>query len=428
MHFSFPPGFMLGVSSAATQIEGGAIQSSWQDWYDKGHIKDGTSPATADDHWNRWQEDADLMASLGISAYRLGVEWARLIPQPGQPDAGAIDHYRKELIYLREKGIRPLITIHHFTNPVWFEAKGGFLNRDNLEDYLELVKVTVQSFGDLVSEYITINEPNVYATNGFCFGCWPPGKTSYRETFQVLSNLAYCHIKAYEMIHRLRKEMGYTDTMVGFANHLRVFQPENTKNLIHRALAKMAEWLFQGALTRAACLGEFYFPLTNFGRLPKGEYADFHGVNYYTRSTVKGLKDGVRTGSPRNDLGWEIYPKGIVTCSQKLVSLLNRPVWVTENGTCDQSDGFRARYIAEHLDALLGSGLPFERYYHWCFCDNFEWLEGQSARFGLVYVDYDTQKRTVKNSGTFYREMISAGGMTEGLFDQYVSGEEYRIL
>lgn len=158
-----------------------------------------------------------------------------------------------------------------------------------------------------------------------------------------------------------------------------------------------------------------------------GEYADFIGVNYYTRSTVSGLADGVQEDCRKNDLGWEIYPEGIVRCTEKLLKVLNRPVWVTENGTCDNSDAFRARYICEHLKALCDSGLPVERYYHWCFCDNFEWLEGQSARFGLVHVDYGTQERTVKDSGRFYAEASAAGGVTEALFEKYAAGEDYHF-
>ena len=272
---------------------------------------------------------------------------------------------------------------------------------------------------------VTINAHegyNVYATNGYFFGDWPPGHKKFAETFTVLENMAYCHIRCYRMLHETREAMGYSDTMVGFANHLRVFEPENPRNPAQAATAKAVEWLFQGAITEAMTTGTFRWPLRNHWKLPKGEYCDFHGVNYYTRSTVTGFADGVRKNSPRNDLGWEIYPEGIVRCAQKLEKLLRRPIWVTENGTCDNQDAFRARYLYEHLEAIVQSGLPFERYYHWCFCDNFEWVEGCSARFGLVHVDYDTQQRTVKDSGDFYRQVIAQGGVSEALWQQYCGG------
>jgi len=427
MEFAFPDGFVLGVSSAATQIEGGFTDHSWNDWYARGHIKDGSDPAVADDHWNRWREDVDLMASLGIRAARFGVEWSRLVPEPGRPDPAAAARYRQEIEYMRQKGIDPLLTIHHFTNPMWFENLGGFAERENLHYFLELTELAVENFGDLVSEYITINEPNIYAVNGYAFGDWPPGKKSFPETFRVLSNMAWCHIQAYNLIHEMRRDMGFGDTMVGFANHVRAFDPMDEKNPVHIAAAKAAEWGFQGAVTRAAMRGDFIAPLRSPYIVPMGEYSDFIGVNYYSRSAVFGLADGVRENCPKNDLGWEIYPEGLVRCAAKLRKVLDRPIWVTENGTCDMTDAYRARYICDHLKAAVDSGLPFQRYYHWCFCDNFEWLEGESARFGLVHVDYADQKRTVKDSGRFYAEAIARGGVTEEMYEKYVAPEEYCV-
>jgi len=427
MEFWLPEGLLLGVSTAAAQIEGGDTDSNWNDWYRQGRIKDGTDPASANDHWMKWREDTELLAEMGMQTYRFGVEWSRLIPEPGQPDEAAIARYRQELELLREKKIVPLLTIHHFGNPMWFERKGGFTKRENLPDFLELVQLVVARFGDLVSDYITINEPNVYATNGFLWGAWPPGEKTYLGTFKVLSHLCWCHIKAYELIHRLRREMGYSDTKVGFANHVRAFDPKNPKNPWHRLCCKVAKWAFQDVLTRAMSLGEFRFPLKNVGKLPRGEYSDFNGVNYYTRSTVTGLADGVRENSPRNDLDWELYPEGLIRCSKDLLQILDRPLWVTENGTCDNQDRFRSRYIYDHLKILSESGLPFERYYHWCFCDNFEWIEGNSAKFGLVSVDVQTKKRTVKKSGQFYTEIIAHGGVNMAMYDEFVREEVYEV-
>lgn len=428
MGFAFPQGFLLGVSSASAQIEGGEVGSSWNDWYHQGKIKDGSDPAVADDHWNRWREDCELMAKLHLPTARLGVEWARIMPERGRVDETAVARYREELQYMKTLGIRPLLTLHHFSNPMWFERAGAFSRRENLEDFLDFARLCARRFGDLVSDWITINEPNVYATNGYFYGSWPPGHRSFSETFAVLENLAWCHIQCYSVLHEIRKEMGFSDTMVGFANHLRVFEPENPNNPLHCAAARASEYLFQGAITEAMSTGVFRWPLHNRWKVPKGEYCDFHGVNYYTRSTVRGLADGVRANSPRNDLDWEIYPEGLPLCAGKLQKLFVRPIWVTENGTCDNQDAFRARYIYEHLEAMVNSGLPFERYYHWCFCDNFEWLEGQSARFGLVHVDYATQARTVKRSGAFYADMIENGGATDSACETYVKGEVYRIL
>lgn len=427
MEFRLPEGLLMGVSTAATQIEGGDTDSNWNDWYHQGRITDGTDPSAANDHWEKWREDTALLAHMGMQIYRFGVEWSRLLPQPGKPDEAAVARYRQELLLLREKGILPLLTIHHFTNPMWFERKGGFSKRENLEDYLDLVRLVVERFGDLVSDYITINEPNVYATNSWFFGQWPPGHKSLGETVAVMENMAWCHIKAYGLIHQMRGEMGFADTKVGFANHVRVFDPKNPGNPWHCVCAKAVWWLFQGALTRAMSLGEFKWPLRNHGRLPRGEYSDFTGVNYYSRSSVSGPADGVRDNCPKNDLNWEIYPEGLIRCSEELLKVLDRPIWVTENGTCDNTDRFRSRYLYDHLKALSRSGLPFERYYHWCFCDNFEWIEGNSAKFGLVSVEPETRERTVKKSGRFYSEIIARGGVTQGMYEEFVQEEVYDI-
>ena len=133
----------------------------------------------------------------------------------------------------------------------------------------------------------------------------------------------------------------------------------------------------------------------------------------------------MKKGSYRNDLGWEIYPEGIVRCANEVYSILKRPIYITENGTCDNNDTFRCRYIYDHLKVLCESDLPVERYYHWCFCDNFEWIEGESARFGLVHVDYETQKRTIEKSGRFFSGVIQADGVTEEIYEKYVKSQEY---
>ena len=427
MKFAIPKGMLMGVSTASMQIEGGELNTNWNDWYSRGFIKDGTNPATDNDHWVKWREDSALMGEMGLQLYRFSVEWARLMPEASRVDEAAVERYRQELLLLKEQGIRPLLTIHHFSNPMWFEEKGAFEKRENLHYYLELVELVADRFGDLCSDYITINEPNVYATNSYFFGSWPPGKKSVGSTLAVMENLAYCHIKAYMLIHEKRKAMGYDDSMVGCANHVRIFAPKNPRNLWHCTGAKLTAFLFQNALTKAMTLGEFPAPLRNFGKFPKGEYTDFIGVNYYSRSTVTGIGDGVRENCPKNDLGWEIYPQGLVDCAKQLYDVLPRPIWVTENGTCDNDDRFRCRYLYEHLQALSNSGLPFERYYHWCFCDNFEWAEGNSSKFGLVSVDAESRERRVKNSGRFYSEIIKNGGVTEEMFEKFVAPQEYDI-
>jgi len=416
---------LLGVSSAATQIEGGGFTHTWSDWFEKGRIKDGSNPARANDHLNRWKEDIDLMAEMGISIYRMSIEWARIEPRKDCYDEDAVKWYRRLLEYMKSKGIAPLVTLHHFTNPMWFEESGGFAEPANIPVFLSFVEYTVRKLGDLIDEYVTINEPNVFAVMGYNSGVFPPGKKSVLTAMRVQSVMASCHIQAYAMIHKVRSEMGFSDTKVGFAHHARVFAPKNKRNLWHKLCACLTSFMFQDALTQACLLGRFVFPLKKYGKIKRGSYADFLGLNYYTRSTVTSLADGVREGCARNDLGWEIFPEGILLGAYDLYKLLKKPVYITENGTCDNNDNFRCRYIYDHLKVLINSELPVERYYHWSFSDNFEWCEGESARFGLVHVDYETQKRTIKKSGRFFSEMIKNKCVTDEMYDKYVASEKY---
>ena len=425
--FSLKPNMLLGVASAPTQIDGGDLNHTWNDWYRQGKIKDGSNPAIATDHWNRWKEDILLMRRMGIQTYRFGIEWGRVEPEEGRFDEEAIAHIKEELMLMIGMGIKPLVTLHHFTNPMWFEEKGGWEKYDNIRSFLIYVEHIVKAIGHLAAEYITINEPNVYATNGYMFGTWPPGKKSLPLTMTVMSNLASAHIRAYRLIHDVRQSLGFKDTKVSFANHLRVFEPKNRLNPSQRIQAAEAERLFQGLLTEAMVTGKFHRPLRCGGRERIGTYCDFHAVNYYSRSTVSGLTDGVREGCCKNDLGWEIYPEGIVQVCRKLMKLRPMPIYITENGTCDVSDSFRSRYIYEHLKALCESKLPVKRYYHWCFNDNFEWIEGNYARFGIVRTDYETMERTVKRSGEFYSKIIKHHGVTEKMYDKYVAGVEYHF-
>ena len=423
--FSLKPGMLLGVGSSATQTDGGALDHSWNDWYEKGKIKDGSDPAVATGHWERWREDVLLMHRMGIQTYRFGIEWARVEPEEGRFDEAAIACIKEELMYLLGLGIKPLITLHHFTNPMWFERKGGWEKYENIRSFLIYVEKIINSLGHLAEEYITINEPNVYAYNGYVTGDWPPGQKNMGVAMTVLSNLAVAHIKAYRLIHDMRRQLGFRDSKVSFAIHMRVFEPKSSTALGRKA-AEKAEELFQTLLIQAMSTGEFKTPLKNNGRVRRGSYCDFHALNYYTRSIIS-LRPSYKEGAYKNDLGWEIYPEGILSCCQKLYKIVPLPIYITENGTCDLADSFRSRFIYDHLKVLCQSKLPVKRYYHWCFNDNFEWLEGNYARFGLVYTNFETLERSVKQSGEFYSSVIAQHGVSEELYQQYVAEQSYHF-
>ena len=218
MEYTLKPGMLLGAATAATQIEGGDQNNNWYDWYRRGYIKDNSDPSVATMHYDRWQEDLDLMADMGIQCYRFGLEWSRIEPREGIFSQEALDHYREEITAMKARGIRPLLTLHHFSNPLWLEEKGAFLDSDNITYYLRYVHKVVEALGDLVEEYITINEPNVYAFNSYFAGAWPPGKQSFLAMSRVMTNLTAAHIEAYGLIRKTRLQMGYTGTKVSFAN------------------------------------------------------------------------------------------------------------------------------------------------------------------------------------------------------------------
>lgn len=300
----FPKDFALGAASAATQIDGDCKESNWYEWYKNGKIKDNSDPNIATDHRGHLEEDTRLMAEMGIRHYRFGLEWARLEPQEGQFPQEEIEKVREEITLLHQNGIHVLLTLHHFSNPLWFEHQGGFLGKNAVKRYLAMVEFAVRHLGDLVDEYVTINEPNVYAVCGYLGAGFPPGEFNISHALRVMKVMGECHRRAYRLIHNIHNELGYAEPKVGLAMHMRAFVPYNAKNLWHRIACRISEYNFQTKLNKTYMLG------------PEGPYADFLGLNYYARTATSGLGDGTLPNVPVNDLGWEIYPAGIVECCQ----------------------------------------------------------------------------------------------------------------
>ena len=404
---------LLGVATAATHIEGGEQSHNWYRWSEKGKIKDGSHCRVACDHLNRIKEDVGLIAELGCQTYRMGLEWSRIEPEEGKFSEEGIALYWKELQLLHENGIKPLVTLWHFSNPLWVEDDGGWTNPKTIDRYLNFVRFVVEKLGAWVQDWITINEPNVYLFFGYIDGIWPPGKQGDIKGFLKGASL-FCqaHCRAFQLIHELQPNAN-----VGAAHHLRVFDPANKWPLTKTAV-KLTEWVFQGMFLEAMTTGTFKRPL-NQGGIQMGNYADFIGINYYSRDIIKGtLKPGqlfgermIKPNTPVNDLGWEIYPEGLGRVAQSAWEKYQLPVYITENGTCDANDEFRSEFIHDHLKVLseaVDNGVPIERYYHWSLLDNWEWAEGQSARFGLYHTDYLTQARTLRGSGRYYQSICSS--------------------
>jgi len=429
--FQLPKDFLFGTATAALQIEGGDRNNSWFRWCEQGHIKDGSHCILADDHWNRVAEDIDLMKKLNHQVYRMGLEWSRIEPRKGQFSTDALAHYRKEIELLVKNDIKPLVTLHHFSNPLWLEDQGGWLSEEVVGLFERFTEVVVNHLGDLVSEWITINEPNVYLAMGYVTGEWPPGEKNIMHYFKGAKYMIFSHIKAYQKIHTIRQDRGFKDTLVGVANHMRVFDPQHG-TAREKLSCYLYDLLFQDLFIAGMVAGRLIPPVGTGYPLGKGYYMDFFGLNYYTRDIISATwnpaalfgKIEVKKGVPTNDLGWEIYPEGIYRISKQYYERFRVPIFITENGICDKHDRLRARYIYDHLyqiKRLIDEGVDVQRYYHWTLMDNFEWIEGLSGRFGLIEVDFDTQERKIRKSGEFYAAMSKNKGVSRDMIKKYLA-------
>jgi beta-glucosidase len=431
--FDLPNNFILGTATASVQIEGSDTNNSWYRWSRQpGRTADGTDCTIADDHWNRVDEDIDLMTQLHVNGYRMSIEWSRIEPEPGHFDSGAMAHYRDEIEKLIAAGIHPMVTLHHFSNPLWLEDAGAWLNPAVIRQFARYAAHVYTHLGDLVTDWITINEPSVYLTFGHVWGDWPPGDQNILNYFKGARHMIGAHIAAYGNIHELASGQGRPTPRVAAAHHLRVFEPAGGK-IVERWICRAFERLFHNVFAEGMATGRLLWPIgcgTPFGQ---GDFQDYVGINYYTRDMIvfnpgKPLQlfgdTLVKPGAPVNDLGWEIYPEGLFELSQRFYRRFKKPVVITENGTPDRSDAFRTRYIYDHLyqvRKLLDAGVDVRGYYHWSLMDNFEWAEGLGARFGLIEVDYTTQARRIRRSGEFYAEICRNHGVTEAIMEEHLN-------
>lgn len=430
--FRIPDDLLLGTATSSLQIEGGDKNNNWFRFCESGKVKDGTHCIAAADHWNRYEEDINLMRLLNQQTYRMSIEWSRIEPERGNFDTDAIEHYRSELKTLQENNILPLVTLHHFSNPIWFEDMGAWESKESVEYFKRYTERVVLSLGDLVSDWITINEPNAYLDSVYCIGNFPAPKLSTIAYFKAMRNMVLTHIEAYRIIHTVRRYNNYPgQTLVGLANHIRVFDIDKN-DIFTRFARSLANWNFHTLILEGTMSGNFNVPI-GYGNYPfgKGNFCDFLGINYYTRDIMKFTtrmnrlfsEVTVKEGAEVNDLGWEIYPEGLYRVCKKYHELYKMPIFITENGICDGKDEKRARFIYDHLrmvKKLRDEGVNVQRYYHWSLMDNFEWDDGLTPRFGLIEVDYETQKRTVRKSGLFYGEIAKSRKVTNELIEKYL--------
>jgi beta-glucosidase len=416
----FPPSFLFGTATSATQVEGGCTTSDWFDFARQpGRIKHGDRPDVACDAWRRWEDDVALQASLGLGAHRMSIEWARIEPREGELDHAALDRYRAMVGALRAAGIEPMVTLHHFTLPAWLAGTGGVLADGFAQRLARFARVAVDALGDLCRLWLTINEPNVLAASSFLLGSWPPAMKNPMAAVRAHHRLLEAHVAAYRALKDARGDQ----VQVGVAHHLRVAEPDRPDSAADRAAARTFGRVFNDAFALATCTGRMYGPLDavvgrgGFRVAEARGTQDFFGINYYSRDLVRFAPGRpqelftarrVPAGAELSDLGWEIYPEGLGALVRTWARRSGLPVYVTENGLADAADSRRASFLERHLAELaraLADGVDVRGYFHWSLVDNFEWAEGYEPRFGLVEVDFATQARRPRASARRYAEI-----------------------
>jgi len=425
--FYFPADFQWGVATAAHQVEGNNQTSDWWAWeQQQGRIKQGHTSGLACNWWANAEADFDRAADLGVSALRLSVEWARVEPRPGTFDEHALGRYAEMLQGLHERGIEPMVTLHHFSSPRWLADQGGWENPEVVSLFARYVRRVVESLRDHCDLWCTINEPNVYAVEGYLDGIFPPGKSDLRAAMRVLRNMLKGHAAAYRTIHDVQK-----DARVGLAHNMRIFDPANPRSFLDRRVARAIDRFYNQTILTALTRGRWVTPV-GFGLAWKLRHTlDWVGLNYYTRDLVAFDRKlprslyGRRLHSSDAEMldgeYGEFYPVGMYRCLERLAQL-GLPIYVTENGIPDAGDDQRPRYLLTHLHQIwraLQNNCPIRGYYHWTLVDNFEWSEGWTLRFGLIALDPRTQTRSLRKSAQLYREITMSNAITTSLIDSY---------
>ncbi len=415
---TFPAGFLWGTATSAHQVEGNNTRNDWWAWEQAGRVR--TPSGLACDHYRRFRDDFDLVQQLGHNSHRFSIEWSRIEPDDGTVDDAALAHYRDVIAALRQRGIEPIVTLHHFTNPIWFAAKGGWAQPSAVDAFARYVRRVAEALGDQVRYWLTINEPMVYMNMHYLDGTGPPGGRDVRQAFRVIEHLIRAHAAAYRIIHDTAAARGQ-QVMVSLAHHSQPLPPCRPWFPGDRWMAGYTERVYNHLVLDALSDGHLRIPGRRAANLPDGrDTLDFIGMNYYGRVFLRlGIPNPKqwwamrcstrhhREVTERNALEWDVYPPGIYQILQ-WAAPYKRPILITENGICTADDSQRERFIVRHLQWVakaIDDHMPVIGYLYWSLMDNFEWAEGYGPRFGMVEVDYKTQERRVRPSARRFAEI-----------------------
>ncbi len=434
--FTFPQGFLWGSATSSHQVEGFNSNNDWWAWEQvEGHILNGDRSGRACDWWaGRWREDFDRAHETYQNAHRLSVEWSRIQPEPERWDESALDRYREMLIGLKERSMTAMVTLHHFTNPLWLAEMGGWENPAAAELFAAYVHKTVDALKAHCSLWVTINEPNVYMSGGYLGGGFPPGRNDLKLALKVLANLARGHAAAYKVIHELQK-----NAQVGIAQNYRSFKAATWLPL-DRLTARLHHKIFNQSFPAALKNGTFDATILKESIPQAAGTQDFIGVNYYSQdlmrfSLLKAKESYANRFYARDaDLSESGFlanvPEGMVE-SVKWARQFDLPIYITENGCDDSQDDFRRRYTLQHLHQLwriMQHNASVKGYFHWSLVDNFEWERGWSQRFGLWGLDTETQARIRRPSVDLYAEICRSNALSSDVVEKYAPEVYDRIF
>ena len=415
--------FLYGAATAAYQIEGawdadGKGPSIWDAFVRvPGAIEDGDTGDVACDHYRRFPEDVALMAELGLEAYRFSVSWPRVLPDgTGSANGAGIAFYDRLVDALLEAGIRPFATLYHWDLPQALQERGGWDAPDVVAAFAEYAALVGERLGDRVHDWITLNEPEVAAFAGHYHGVHAPGLHDFALALRTAHAMLCAHAQAIAALP--------TDVSVGIA--LNLSPCEGDEEATRLADGYLNRWFLDPVFGRGypEDMLEWYGEAAPTAELPPIPPSDFVGVNYYYRRIVRdapaplGWRQVAPPGAELSEMGWEVYPNGLCEILLRVArEYAPRSIYVTENGIAlpaGLDDGRRVAYLESHLaavDRARASGAPVDGYFVWSLLDNFEWAYGRSKRFGIVEVDFETQRRTIRRSGRRYAELIRSAAV-----------------
>jgi beta-glucosidase len=421
----FPKGFLWGCATAAHQVEGNNTNNNWWEWEQEGgHIKGGDVSGLACDHYNRFDSDFALAQELGHNAHRLSIEWSRIEPEEGRWDMKEVAHYRQVMESLHRHGMVPMVTLHHFTNPIWFERQGGWMNPRSVELIARYSGFIAKELGDLVPFWSTINEPTIVVVAAYLIGAHPPCQRDWSAATTVARHLLQAHGSMYRAV----KEATSHNPQVGPVLAMPYIEPYDPNSEEDQEAARGADLLMNEYFLAGIDTGTVGPPVGQGEEIPglKDSW-DFIGINYYSRHRMAHDQPPDIGGLPPPDaeltlMGYEVYPEGFY---RQLVRLkqYGLPVYVTENGISTKDDTQRCRHLLRHLAEMhhaLQEGTDIRGYLHWTLIDNFEWTEGYQQWFGMVAMEPGTLKRRPRPSAYLFRDIARGNAVTAAQLKEYV--------